>query len=102
MSHGLTITANYTYSKNIDDAGTQRSGFALPATVTRSGRAWAQNRIDRSISANSIPQNLSVYGVYRLPFGTSGWAADHFITARWSRAGTCPASLPTVPAHRCW
>src|SRR5581483_6337812 len=72
MSNGLDITVNYTYSKSIDDAGTQRSGYAIPATLMRNGKAWRQNRIDRSISANSVPQNLAVYGVYHLPFGKSG------------------------------
>ena len=68
-SHGLTLNVNYTYSKNIDDAGTARSGYALPANVTATGVAWSQNRIDRSLSTNSQPQNLSVFGVYKLPIG---------------------------------
>jgi hypothetical protein len=29
-SHGLTLNINYTYSHNIDDAGTQRSGYDIP------------------------------------------------------------------------
>src|SRR6185312_7670970 len=62
FSHGLDLTLNYTYSKNIDDAGTQRSGFAIPAAYISSGRSYPQNRIDRSISANSVPQDLSIYG----------------------------------------
>jgi hypothetical protein len=78
-SHGLTLYINYTYSHNIDDAGTQRSGYALPASVTATGRAWAANRIDRSLSLNSQPQNLSIFGVYKLPFGKGGIGQDHFI-----------------------
>jgi hypothetical protein len=69
LSSGLDITANYTYSKQIDDAGTQRDGFAIPASTTLNGKAWAQNRIDRAISATSVPQNLAVYGTYKMPFG---------------------------------
>jgi hypothetical protein len=78
-SNGLTFYINYTYSHNIDDAGTQRSGYALPASVTASGHAWAVNRIDRSLSLNSQPQNLSIFGVYKLPFGKGGIGGDHFI-----------------------
>jgi hypothetical protein len=78
-SHGLTLYVNYTYSHTIDDAGTQRSGYALPASATASGRAWAANRIDRSLSINSQPQNLSIFGVYKLPFGKGGIGGDHFI-----------------------
>ncbi len=29
-SHGLSFNVNYTYSQNIDDAGTQRSGYDYP------------------------------------------------------------------------
>jgi hypothetical protein len=80
MSNGLDLTVNYTYSRNIDDAGTQRSGFAIPAAYTLTGRSWAQNRIDRSISANSIPQDLNVYGVYHLPLGKSGWGSSNMVS----------------------
>jgi hypothetical protein len=78
LSSGLTFTVNYAYSKNLDDAGTQRSGWALPASATATGRAWKANAIDRSWSTNSVPQNLSVFGVYQLPFGKGGIGADHF------------------------
>jgi hypothetical protein len=77
--HGLTMNINYTYSKNIDDAGTARSGWAIPASATLDGRAWAQNRIDRGLSANSQPQNLSLYGVYSLPFGKGKIGGEHFV-----------------------
>jgi hypothetical protein len=77
--HGLTMNVNYTYSKNIDDAGTARSGWAIPASATLAGHAWAQNRIDRSLSINSQPQNLSVFGVYELPFGRGKIGGEHFL-----------------------
>lgn len=78
LSHGLTLNVNYTYSKNIDDAGTQRSGWAIPANRILSGKAWKQNRIDRSLSGNSVPQNLSIYGVYHLPFGKGQIGSNNF------------------------
>jgi hypothetical protein len=77
--HGLIMNVNYTYSKNIDDAGTARSGWAIPASATLAGHDWAQNRIDRSLSINSQPQNLSIYGVYSLPFGRGKIGGDHFL-----------------------
>jgi hypothetical protein len=80
MSNGLDITANYTYAKNVDDAGTQRDGFAIPSSLTLNGRSWKQDRADRSISANSIPQNLAVFGVYRLPFGATGFGSGNAVT----------------------
>jgi len=79
MSHGLTLNLNYTYSKNIDDAGTMRSGWAIPGNLLISGQSWKVNRIDRSISANSVPQNLAIYGVYNLPFGKGGIGNDSWL-----------------------
>jgi hypothetical protein len=76
-SHGLTLNINYTYSHNIDDAGTQRSGYAIPASANLTGKNWSQNRMDRSLSTNSQPQNLSIFGVYKFPFGKGGLGADH-------------------------
>jgi hypothetical protein len=76
LSSGLDITANYTYSKNLDDAGTQRDGYAIPANLTLTGKAWPQDRMDRSLSANSVPQNLAVYGVYHMPFGSGAFGGS--------------------------
>jgi hypothetical protein len=91
LSHGLTLNLNYTYSKNLDDAGTQRSGWAIPANRTLTGKAWAQDRMDRSISANSVPQNLAIFGVYQLPFGKGGIGNDNFLVRAlaggWSLSG---------------
>jgi hypothetical protein len=87
MSNGLDLTVNYTYSKNIDDAGTQRSGFAIPAGMIATGKAWAQNRIDRSLSANSVPQDLNIYGVYNLPFGSTSNPVVRTVVKGWSLSG---------------
>jgi hypothetical protein len=79
LSHGLTLNLNYTYSKNLDDAGTMRSGWAIPGNLLLSGKSWKVNRIDRSLSANSVPQNLAIYGVYNLPFGKGGIGNDSWL-----------------------
>ena len=46
-SHGLTFMANYTWSRAIDDGGTFRTGYAIPAAFSgiaaRPGRADASN-----------------------------------------------------------
>jgi Carboxypeptidase regulatory-like domain/TonB dependent receptor len=69
-SHGLSFNINYTYSKNIGDDGTFRSGFDIPsAAVSGGGQNWHQDRIDRSWSVVSAPQLLHAFGVYELPFG---------------------------------
>jgi len=79
-SRGLTFNVNYTYSQNMDDAGTQRAGYDIPANVIADGQFHPKNRIDRSISINDQPQNLSIFGVYNSAYGKSSWGGDHVIT----------------------
>ena len=76
---GLTFNVNYTYSQNIDDAGTQRSGYAIPASAIATGIAYPKNRIDRSVSINDQPQNLSIYGVYSSSYNKNSLGGNYFI-----------------------
>jgi hypothetical protein len=79
-AHGLTFTVNYTYSKNIGDDGTYRSGFNIPeADVSGGTQAWKQDRIDRSLTAISTPQVVHVFGVYELPFGKGQIGGDSML-----------------------
>jgi hypothetical protein len=76
---GLTFNINYTYSKNVGDDGTFRSGFAIPsAAISGGGKSWGMDRIERSWTTVSTPQSLHAYGVYNLPFGkdigANNWA----------------------------
>jgi len=67
---GLNFLVNYTYSKSIDDDGTFRSGYAIPAgLVANSSQGWAIDRIERSYSVTDTPHNLTAYATYDLPFG---------------------------------
>ncbi len=69
-AHGLNFNINYTYSKNIGDDGTFRSGYNIPqSAVDNSIQSWHANRIDRSWTTVSNPNILNAYGVYQLPFG---------------------------------
>ena len=69
-AHGLSFNVNYTYSKNIGDDGTFRSGFDIPAAaISGGGQSWKQDRIERSWTTVSAPQILHAFGVYQLPFG---------------------------------
>jgi hypothetical protein len=78
--HGLSFNVNYTYSQNTDDAGTQRSGYDIPASAIATGVSYPKNRIDRSISINDQPQNLSIYGVYTSSYGKGSLGGSHFIS----------------------
>ena len=69
-THHLTFMANYTWSRAIDDTGTFRSGYALPAgTVAGNPNSFSQDRIERTVSTSSQPHKVVVTGVYDLPFG---------------------------------
>jgi len=88
-SKGLTFTVNYTYSKTLDDDGTIRSGFAIPVSAFASyapQNAYKADRMDRSRSASDLPQLLTVFGVYKLPFGKGGIGAGHR-PVRWVAGG---------------
>jgi hypothetical protein len=79
MSHGISYTFNYTWSKNLGDDGTFRSGYDLPAGATSNGVAYHQNRIDRGETITNIPQNISFFGVYESPFGKGKLGSDSFL-----------------------
>ena len=71
--HGLTFMANYTWSRSIDDGGTFRTGYAIPAgtIANEPNKSWAADRIERTISTTNQPQHIVITGVWELPFGKS-------------------------------
>ena len=72
-AHGLTFMANYTWSRSIDDGGTFRSGYAIPAgTIANEPNAsFKADRIERTVSTTNQPQHIVVTGVWNLPIGGS-------------------------------
>jgi hypothetical protein len=68
-SHGLTFMASYTWSRSIDDGGTFRSGYDIPAAFSGSGKAWKQDAIERSVSTSNQPQHVVITGIWDLPIG---------------------------------
>jgi hypothetical protein len=79
-AHGLSFNINYTYSKNIGDDGTFRSGFDIPAAaISGGGQSWHQDRIERSWSVVSAPQSFHAFGVYQLPFGKGQIGSTSFL-----------------------
>jgi|GEM_PF-214342 len=80
LSHGLSFNVNYTYSKNIGDDGTFRSGFDIPAAaLSGGGHDWHQDRIERSWTTVSAPSVLHAFGVYELPFGKGHMGGDSIL-----------------------
>jgi hypothetical protein len=89
--HGLTFMANYTWSRSIDNGGTFRTGYAIPAAFSNTGRDWAPDAIERSVSTSNQPQHVVVTGVYDLPFGRT--IAD---SNQWERAILGGFKLSTI------
>jgi hypothetical protein len=69
--HGFTMNANYTFSRSIDDGGTFRTGYAIPAgTVANHPSAtYPADRIERTVSTSNQPQHFVVTGVWNWPLG---------------------------------
>jgi hypothetical protein len=72
---------NYTWSKAIDDGGTFRSGYAIPAAfIQTGGNSWAADRIERTVSTSNQPQHLVMTAVYDLPFGKGPLGGNNSVT----------------------
>lgn len=106
--HGLNYTLNYTWSKEIDDAGDFRSGYPLPASVMANGQSYGQNQLDRSLGAGMEPQSLSFYGLYSLPFGQGKFGSNsravRWLAGNWdlSWIGTYSSGTPLeINSSRC-
>lgn len=95
MHNGLTFNVNYTFSKNLGDDGTYRSGFNLPVgSISNSSASYKADRIDRSWTAVSIPSIIHAYGVYQLPFGKGKLGGDNPIV-KWAAGGWQFSSIYT-------
>jgi len=76
---GLSFQAHYTFSKNIGDDGTYRSGYDIPAAaIDAGGKSFTRGRADRSWTTVSIPHSLRAFGVYQSPFGKGKIGSDNF------------------------
>jgi hypothetical protein len=77
---GLNFQLSYTFSKNLGDDGTYRSGYDIPADAIDGGKAFKRGRADRSWTALSVPQSLNIFGVYESPFGKGKIGSNNFLT----------------------
>lgn len=88
---GLSYTVNYTWSKNLGDDGTFRSGFDIPAAASSDGVAHKMNRLDYGETVLNIPQNVSAYFVWESPFGKNKMGANSWalrnLAGGWTLSG---------------
>src|SRR5581483_7848204 len=121
FSQGLQFAFTYTFQKSLDDSSIGSSGysFLLGGAATSEPNARDPNnlRLDRSLSAFSIPQVAQLSLVYELPFGhhrkygsnvngivnaiAGGWQVngiyrvDNGLPVQLGLCGGCSISLPT-------
>jgi hypothetical protein len=121
FSQGLQFQFSYTFQKSLDDSSLGSSGYSFlvggMATSQPNARDPNNLRLDRSLSAFSIPQVAQFSFVYELPFGRNrkygasiggildafvgGWQvngiyrADSGLPIQLALCGGCGVSLPT-------
>jgi hypothetical protein len=68
--NGVTFTLNYTYAIAQGDVDDSRSAYAIPAGIVSGLTTTAPaHSLDRSWQSNGNKQQLTMYGVWELPFG---------------------------------
>jgi hypothetical protein len=66
FSHGVSLLANFTWSKLIDDSSSDWGGFWSLDVL---GQDFYNRRAERSVSAGDIPARLTLAPIVELPFG---------------------------------
>ncbi len=71
LTNGLSLTANYTFGKSIDDASDAQPDVRVLTTGTTRGQVsyGAPRKGDRAISTFDLKHNASATFLYSLPFG---------------------------------
>ena len=125
FSQGLQFQFSYTFQKSLDDSSLGSSGYSFltggMATYESNARDPNNLRLDRSLSAFSIPQIAQISFVYQLPFGRlrkyganvngftdallGGWQlngiyrVDDGLPIQLGLCGGCSVNLPTYGAQ---
>jgi hypothetical protein len=121
FAQGMQFDFSYVFQKSLDDSSLASAGYSFltggMATAESSARDPNNLRLDRSLSAFSIPQIVQLSFVYQLPFGhgrkyganvnsftdalLGGWQVngiyrvDNGLPIQLGLCGGCSANLPT-------
>lgn len=85
VGHGLTLRANYTFSKNIDNATNELFSTRVDP---RRAQDWANVNQDRGLSSLDVPHKFALSWVYELPKLHSGHSFLNGLANGWQYAGT--------------
>jgi hypothetical protein len=80
--NGITFTLNYTYAIATGDADDSRSGYDIPAGLISGLTTTAkEHSLDNTWQSNANKQQLTLYGVWELPFGKGRrYSGGNFLT----------------------
>ncbi len=78
FSHGLSLLANFTWSKLIDDSSSDWGGFWSLDVL---GQNFYNRRAERSVSAGDVPARLTIAPIVELPFGPGKKWAQHGVAS---------------------
>jgi len=69
--HGFTVNSNFTWSRAIDNGGTFRTGYAIPAgtLANHSDLSYKADAIEKSVSTSNQPLHFVLTSVWNWPFG---------------------------------
>jgi hypothetical protein len=85
VGHGLTLRANYTYSRNFDDATNE---LFTSSVNPRRSQDWRHLSDDWGRSALDVPNKLAVSWVYDIPGSHGDSALARGFTRGWQWGGT--------------
>jgi hypothetical protein len=69
LTSGITYMVNYQWARSIDNNGSFRAGYDIPAFAATDGRFHAARSLDKSLSLGDQRHKFVVTGAYDLPFG---------------------------------
>jgi hypothetical protein len=85
-SQGLNLLLAYTFSKLIDD-NSGNGGNVFNDSGSEGVRYWGNLSLERSVSAENLPQRLVISSSYDLPFGKTGTNLVKEIVGGWQLNG---------------
>lgn len=77
LTQGLTYMVNYQWARSIDNNGTFRAGYDLPASAATDGQFHSARSLDKSLSLGDQRHKFVVTGAYDLPFGRGSFGGGN-------------------------
>src|SRR5207247_10947000 len=100
FSHGVSLLANFTLSRLMDDSSSDWGGFWSLDVL---GQDFYDRAAERSVSAGDIRRRLTVAGIVELPFGPGRrWAHDGIasqLSGGWRGPGRLTAAQCSASGH---